>query len=61
MDVQPRDLRIQMLTADVAIATFHLDDRPGMLNRRTIMWQHFNPGWKIVHIHASELAVPAAN
>jgi ketosteroid isomerase-like protein len=61
MDVQPRNLRIQMLTGDVAIATFHLDDRPGMLNRRTIVLQHFKPGWKIVHLHASEVAVPAAN
>ena len=34
MDIQPRELHIQML-GDVAIAMFHLDDRPGVLNRRT--------------------------
>lgn len=61
MDLQSRDLRVQMLTPDVAIVTFHLDDRPGLLNRRTIVWQHLKSGWKIVHIHASELALTAAN
>jgi len=55
MDLQPRDLRIQMLGKNVALVTFHLDDRPALLNRRTIVWQHFKTGWKIVHIHASEV------
>jgi ketosteroid isomerase-like protein len=55
MDLRPRDLRIQMLGKDVALVTFHLDDRPALLNRRTIVWQHFKAGWKIVHIHASEV------
>src|SRR5690242_19167011 len=31
MDIQPRDLKIQVF-GDLAIATFHLDDRPGFLN-----------------------------
>jgi ketosteroid isomerase-like protein len=57
MDLQPRDLRIQMLGDDVAIVTFHLDNHPGLLNRRTLIWQHFKTGWKIVHIHASELPI----
>jgi ketosteroid isomerase-like protein len=55
MDLRPLDLRVQMLGADAAIVTFHLDDRPGMLNRRTIVFQRLKSGWKIVHIHASEL------
>jgi ketosteroid isomerase-like protein len=58
MDLQPNDLRIQMLGDNVAIVTFHLDDRPGLLNRRTLIWQYSKTGWKIVHIHASELAIP---
>jgi hypothetical protein len=37
--------------------TFHLDDRPGVLNRRTILWQRKDSNWKIVHIHASELSL----
>jgi hypothetical protein len=46
-----------MLGTDVAIVTFHLDDRPSVLNRRTIVWQQTKSGWKIVHIHASEVAL----
>jgi ketosteroid isomerase-like protein len=57
MDIRPRDLNIQML-GDVAIATFHLDDRPGFLNRRTIVLHNTPAGWKIVHLHASEVATP---
>jgi hypothetical protein len=42
---------------DTAIATFHLDDRPGFLNRRTIVLHRSRTGWKIVHLHASEVPV----
>ena len=58
MDIQPRDLKIQMF-GDVAVATFHLDDRPGFLNRRTIVLKKTPAGWKIVHLHASEVSLPA--
>jgi len=58
MDIQPRKLQIQML-GDVAIVTFHLDDRPGFLNRRTIVFHKTGSGWKIAHLHASEVAVAA--
>ena len=58
MDIQPRDLSIQML-GNVAIATFHLDDRPGVLNRRTIILSKTASGWKIVHLHASEVRLPS--
>jgi ketosteroid isomerase-like protein len=56
MDLEPRDLTTQIF-GDIAIATFHLDDRPGVLGRRTVVL-HKNAGaWKIVHLHASEVAV----
>jgi ketosteroid isomerase-like protein len=54
MDLQPRDLRIQV-AGDTAIVTFHLDDRPGFLNRRTIILRKTERGWKIIHLHASEM------
>jgi ketosteroid isomerase-like protein len=54
MDIQPRDLKIQRFD-DVAIVTFHLDDRPRVLNRRTIVLKKTDHGWKIVHLHASEV------
>jgi ketosteroid isomerase-like protein len=56
MDIQPKDMKIQLF-GDIAIATFHLDDRAGFLNRRTIVLQKTTMGWKIVHLHASEVAM----
>lgn len=55
LDIQPKDMKVQMF-GDCAIATFHLDDRPGLLNRRTIILTKTNAGWKIVHLHASEVS-----
>ena len=60
MDIQPRKLEVQLF-GDIAIATFHLDDRASMLNRRTIVLHKTPAGWKIVHLHASEVALSAAN
>jgi ketosteroid isomerase-like protein len=57
MDIQPRDLNLQIM-GTVAIATFHLDDRSGFLNRRTIVLEKQPAGWKIIHLHASEVATP---
>jgi len=55
MDIQPKDMKVQMF-GDCAIATFHLDDRSGFLNRRTIVLTKTNTGWRIVHLHASEVS-----
>ena len=57
MDIQPRALKMQ-IAGDVAIVTFHLDDRPGFVNRRTIVLKKFSAGWKIIHLHASEVSIP---
>lgn len=46
MDIKPRDLKIQLF-GNMAIATFHLDDRAGILNRRTIVLKKANAGWKL--------------
>jgi len=58
LDIAPRDLRVDRLSADVALVTFHLgaDPSPG---RRTIVWRREPGGWRIVHLHASRLP-PAA-
>jgi ketosteroid isomerase-like protein len=53
MNIQPKDMRIQVF-GTVAIATFHLDDRIGFLNRRTLVLNKTKAGWRIVHLHASE-------
>ena len=57
MDIQPKDMVIQIF-GDIAVATFHLDDRPAFPNRRTLVLNRTAAGWKIVHLHASE--VPAS-
>ena len=57
MDIQPKKIEIQRF-GDTAIATFHLDDRAGFLNRRSIVLHGFPQGWKIVHLHASEVLLP---
>jgi ketosteroid isomerase-like protein len=60
MTIQPREMRVQSF-GNVAIATFHLDDRVGFLNRRTIVLNKTKAGWKIVHLHASEVSTTRAN
>ena len=56
MDIQPRGLKIQRF-GDIAIVTFHLDDRAGFVNRRTLVLRRSAGEWKIIHLHASEVAV----
>ena len=56
MDIQPKEMKIQLF-GNVAIATFHLNDRAGFVNRRTIVLSNGETGWKIVHLHASEVSV----
>ncbi len=56
MDLQPRDLQVQIIGA-TAIVTFQLDDRPGFINRRTLVLRKLGGVWKITHLHASEVAV----
>jgi ketosteroid isomerase-like protein len=57
LDLEPRDLLIRRM-GDTAIATFHLDD-PGILCRRTLVLARADEGWKVIHLHASNLPYPA--
>lgn len=56
MDLQPRELRVQII-GHAAIVTFELDDRPGFVNRRTLVLRKAGGVWKITHLHASEVRV----
>lgn len=58
MHLSPQDLKIQLLSDDVALVTFHLVDGT-TLSRRTIILKRSSGAWKIVHLHASNLAMPA--
>lgn len=55
LDIEPKDLKIQML-GDMAIVTFHLED-PDSTGRRTIVLQKQGERWLIVHLHASNIPV----
>lgn len=54
--LEPRDQHIQWLD-DVAIVTFHLSG-PSGTGRRTLVWQRTPDGWRIAHLHASNIAPP---
>lgn len=57
MNLNPVDLRVEKLSEDVALVTFHLVDG-STLNRRTLVFKRNPDGWKIVHIHASNITPP---
>jgi hypothetical protein len=57
MKLNSQDVRIERLTPDVALVTFHLAD-PGIIGRRSLVFQKIDGNWKIVHIHASNLPAP---
>jgi ketosteroid isomerase-like protein len=57
MSLKPLDLRVEKLSEEVALVTFHLVDGR-LVNRRTLVFKHEMNGWKIVHIHASNIAAP---
>jgi ketosteroid isomerase-like protein len=58
-NLQPRDLQVEML-GDVAVATFHLEMNPEVLGRRTLVLTRTPDGWKIAHVHASNLPMETA-
>ena len=56
MTLSPQDLRIDRLSDDVALVTFHLVDNK-VLSRRTLVLKKYGDDWKIVHLHASNLTL----
>lgn len=56
LQLQPHGLSIRRM-GESALVTFHLHD-PGVLCRRTLILQRLAEGWKIVHLHASNLPAP---
>jgi ketosteroid isomerase-like protein len=54
LNVQPQQMRIDRISPDVAVVSFHLKNDTGV-GRRTLVWKRFSDGWKIVHLHASTL------
>lgn len=58
MQLEPQDLRIEFLSENVALVSFHILN-PGEIDRRTIIFKRYGSAWKIVHIHASNLRTEA--
>jgi ketosteroid isomerase-like protein len=65
MHLAPHELKIQY-GGDLAVATFHLSpipegelDAPLSFSRRTLILVRTADGWKILHLHASQIVVPA--
>lgn len=54
LHLSPRDLGIRVIN-DVGIVTFELADVPDTLGRRTIVFHREPAGWRIIHLHASNL------
>ena len=66
MVLTPHDLTVQNLGA-TAIVTFHLGplpeepiDRPLSFSRRTFVVNRTDGGWRIVHLHASNVVIEAS-
>jgi ketosteroid isomerase-like protein len=55
LHIVPKNVKIQML-GDTAIVSFEFDREGNSIGRRTILLHHESHDWKIVHIHASNVA-----
>ena len=53
----PVGLRIQPLAPDVVLVTFELRNSE-RLGRRTVVFRREGTAWRIVHLHASNIATP---
>lgn len=51
----PDNLRIQPLGPGLVLVTFQLRNAE-RLGRRTVIFRHENGGWRILHLHASNIA-----
>jgi ketosteroid isomerase-like protein len=55
--IEPKDTRIDFVTPDVAVVTFHLTANPQSIGRRMFVVRRAQNGWKITHLHASNMPV----
>lgn len=55
LTIEPQNVNIAM-AGNVAIVTFTLND-PGMVSRRTLVFEKEQGVWLIIHLHASGIAV----
>jgi ketosteroid isomerase-like protein len=60
-DIQPKELRIDFPSPSVAVVTFHLGPKNNVLARRMFVLAKTEAGWKITHLHASNLSLSLPN
>jgi hypothetical protein len=59
MHLEPQALHVVILGPDVALAEFELRNEERVA-RRTVVFVRASGGWKIVHVHASNVPWPDA-
>jgi len=59
--IEPKDLRIDLLAPSVAVVTFYLGPGRNGVGRRMFVVTKTDAGWKITHLHASNLALRPSN
>lgn len=59
MHLEPKDIETQTL-GEVAVVTFHLERSATSIGRRTLVLRKTPAGWKVVHLHASNVDLAAA-
>lgn len=57
MKLEPRDLRTDFPSPDIAVVTFHLRSTASSLGRRMFVVARTAAGWRITHLHASNLSL----
>jgi hypothetical protein len=57
MKLSPEDLRIDFPSPAVAVVTFHLRSSTSSIGRRMFVLARTALGWKITHLHASNLSL----
>ncbi len=60
-NIEAKDLRVDFPAATVAVVTFHLGPNGKVLGRRMFVVAKTDGGWKITHLHASNLALEQSN
>ena len=55
LELRPVDLDIRFLGEDAAVVSFHLE-LDGAFGRRTLVLCEHSGTWKVVHLHASNIA-----
>jgi ketosteroid isomerase-like protein len=56
-NIQPLDVRVDFPAPTVAVVTFHLGRSEESIGRRMFVIAKTNSGWKITHLHASNLSL----